>query len=385
VLYHQTIEEFGNIQIKGKNMKNIAIVFFVVIVGFGVYYFLKPVVKEEYISNKSDKQEISVINTDSLSEAVDANREVVKKKKTLKKSLEVSDEKGQIITDSKVLKQLVSSLYDRDWDTFDKVYNSKKIELRKKGDHSQFYEQFKNLLIDNEFPIAEADGLLSLLTDTGTKESLKLLFEMYNDGTISNDEVQSRQSVYFLDSTRRILEDPSVKVDKQALMQALKEEYKKTENNYLRNVAAKLIARYDSTPQTQVMLFQDYMQEEDSAKKSAAQSGLMHLHGEELLPALHDNLRSDYQEVRQTAGMVLANMATHKAVETLTEWTMEKATVENAEELKRWYGEIIKTNGIYKVTKNIETGKIRDEELRGELERFFEEALEKEKNREVRE
>jgi len=259
------------------------------------------------------------------------------------------------------------------------------MRLRAKGNHSEFYEQFKNFFLDNNLSEVRQRAILGLLSDTGTKESIQLLFEMFEDGTVSNEEVQSRQSVYFLDSTRKILENPMIKVNKQALITTLKEEYKKTENEHLKGKAAELIAWFDSTPQTQVMLFQDYMQEEDSSKKQAAHSGLMNLHGDALLPELHDNLRSDYPEVRQTAGMVLANMATDKAVETLVEWTMEKATVKNAEELKEWYGKIIQTHGVYKVTKNIEIGKIRDEELRAVLERFFDEALEAEKNREVME
>lgn len=365
-------------------MKNIIIVVLVILLGLGVYYFLKPNEQREQMTSKQKEQKISVLDKDNHIERTAEKKRVVDKK-IVKKSLETEGIKEHIVTDSKILIALLDNLEKSDWEAFDKVYNAKKEELRGIGNHSQFYNQFKNIFLENKLTEVQQRGILGLLSNTGTKESIKLLFEMFDDGTVSNDEVQSRQAIYFLDSTRRILEDPTVKVDKQALIIALKEEYRKTENTYLRAMSAKLIARHDSTPQTQVMLFQDYLQEEDSAKKSAAQSGLMHLHGEELLPALHDNLRSDYHEVHQTAGMVLANMATHKAVEILAEWTMEKATVENVEELKRWYGEIIKTNGIYKVTKNIEMGKIREEELRGELERFFEEELEKEKNREVRE
>ncbi len=365
-------------------MKNATIAGLVILMGFGVYYFLNPNVQREQISSKPKEQNISLLDKDSYVKKTDEKKRESEKKVLKSNPKDVVGIKTKIITDSKVLQSLADALYRRDWDTFDKVYDAKKKELRSEGDHSLFYEQFKKLFLDNNFPIAEADGLLCLLTDTGTKESIQLLFEMFEDGTISNEEVQSRQSVYFLDSTRRILENPMIKVNKQELIETLKEEYRKTENEHLKGKAAKLTAWFDSTPQTQVMLFQDYMQEEDSAKKSAAKRGLMNLHGEALLPELHDNLRSDYKEVHQTAGMVLANMGTDKAVETLTEWTMEKATIENVTELKEWYAKIIQTNGIYKVTKNIEMGKIRDEELRMELERFFEEELEKEKHREIK-
>lgn len=364
-------------------MKNIVIMLLVLLSGVSLYYLFSDSRQVDDISDKKKvlKTHKKAKDSEKKENTISIKKEMSVKKKTSSKT----DAKDGVVTDSKILKSLVDSLHKSDWDAFDKVYDAKKRELRREGDHSNFYEQFKNLFIDNNFPIAEADGLLCLLTDTGTKESIKLLFEMFDDGTVSSEEVQSRQSLYFLDSTRRILQDPTIQIDKQALIETLKAEYKKTENEHLKGKAAELIAWFDSTPQTQVMFFQDYMQEGDSAKKSAAHSGLMKLHGEALLSELHDNLRSDYKEVRQTAGMVLANMGTHKAVETLTDWTMEKATAENIEELKEWYGKIIQTNGIYKVTKNIEMGKIRDEELRGELERFFEEALEKEKHREISE
>ncbi len=361
-------------------MKNIVIVILVLLLGVGLYYLFSD---SHQIDDALEKKEVLKMN--EIAKKKETTILVKKEKSMEKKTSSDSDIKNELITDSRVIKLLIDSFDKRDRDAFEKVYNAQKMELRGNGDHSEFYQQFKNFFLDNNLSEVHQRAILGLLSNTGTKESIQLLFEMFDDGTVSNEEVQSRQSVYFLDSTRRILEDPMVQINKQELIEALKVEYRKTENEHLKGKAAKLIAWFDSTPQTQVMLFQDYMQEEDSAKKSAAKRGLMNLHGEALLPELHDNLRSNYQEVRQTAGMVLANMGTDKAVETLTEWTMEKATVENAEELKEWYGNIIQTNGIYKVTKNIEMGKIRDEELRGELERFFEEELEKEKNREVRE
>ncbi len=361
-------------------MKNIVIVILVLLLGAGVYYLFSD---SHHVDDIADKKEVFKINKVAKKREITTSSE--EENRTEKKNVSEAKRENRVITDSKILKSLVDSLYKRDWDAFDKVYDAQKMKLREKGDHSAFYEQFKSFFLDNDLSEVQQRAILGLLSNTGTKESIRLLFELFDDGTVLNEEVQSRQSVYFLDSTRRILEDPMVNVDKGALMQALKEEYRKTDNAHLKGKAAELIAWFDSTPQTQVMLFQDYMQEDDSAKKRAAKSGLIHLHGEALLPALRDNLRSNYPEVRKTAGMVLANMGTHKAIETLTEWTMKDATIENVDELKEWYTEIIETNGIYKVTKNIEMGKIEDEELRGELERFFEEELENYKNREVQE
>ena len=331
-------------------MKKLSIGIVFIIVCIGLYIFLV---------DYKDKENI---NTSKIE---NQNRDIKEK---------ANDE---IITDSKVLKGLYLHLKERNWDAFDEVYKAQIKLLREDGNHTLFYRQFKDFFIENNLSEYMQIGILSFLVDASTKESMALIFEMFDEGIVSNKEVEFNVVTYLANSISIVKEDPSI--DFKGVVESLQHGYQTTENDYLRRGTAVLLARYE-TPESEVILFRDYMEAQTPEKKRAAYEGLMSLGGTAMLPRLSSYLKSNHEDVRKTSGMILANMASDEAIAVLSEWVMEEATIESVEDIKRWYAQMIKTDGHNRVSKSIKLGKIRSEELRTEIEMFLEEQLEKENN-----
>ncbi len=301
---------------------------------------------------------------------------IVKEKENNKKESK-KESKTKIKTDSKVLKSLLDSLEKRDFDSFDKVYDAKVIDLRKKGDHSEFYNSFKNLFLDNDLDKGQKDALLGLLSDTNTKDSLNLLFEIYDEGIITDHDVQFDQAKYMLDSVNSMVYEPSI--DFNEVIDTLKREYKKTKIKPLKEALGMMIARYDNNSKKNMsFLFSSYLNAKDDDIKKAAYEALMDMRGDDLLPTLGDYLGSDYKKVHKMAGEMLVNIGTSNAVEQLNDWVIEKATIDNADELKEWYKQIMQKDGKEIVIKTWDdrVDKIKDEQLKEEIRSFLDEQRE---------
>jgi HEAT repeat protein len=325
------------------------------------------------LSKKDDVKSVKYIKQEVGATAIKKSD-----KKTSIKARAKAKDNTMIVTNSKVLNDLVNSLKKRDFKAFDEVYDAQIKVLRENQDNSQFYEDLKELFEGDKLSFELKDGIFGLLVDAGTKEAIETLFYMIDNDIIQDKELLFREGMYLSDSISRIKSDPSV--DIKGLVQALKKGYKTTTNSRFRKISAKLIAEYESSYDTQVMLFRDYLNDNPPEVKEAALMGLKNLQGEEILPALHDYLRSDNKKVYQTAGMVLTQMGSDEAIRLFSDWLMSDADIENVDDIKVWFKDIISRRGVYSVAKSIEIEKIEDKDLREDMRIFLQDQINLHKN-----
>ena len=202
-------------------------------------------------------------------QVTDLAKESTAKVKKIDSGSKVAD--NEVITDSKVLKDLYLHLKKRNWDAFDEVYDTQIKMLREDGDHTLFYQQFKDFFIENNLSTTMQRGILAFLADASTKESIALIFEMFDESIISDKEVEFNFVTYLANSISISKEDPSINF--QGVVESLQHGYQTTENDYLRRGAAVLLAKYE-TPETEVMLFRDYMEADTPEKKRAGGGGV---------------------------------------------------------------------------------------------------------------
>jgi Ca2+/Na+ antiporter len=359
--------------LKGIKLKKIVLVIFLLLIAVGVYFYYK---NNSNIRENEEKVSIKTSN-ELLSKVSDIEKKVDKKKLKKEKGFKQKDKVSKndtdtLVTDSKELRALVDALKKDDWDAFDKVYNSKVKELRDGKDHSQFYDSFKSLFLENKLEYGNQIALLALLREANTKDSLNQLFELYDENIITDNDVKFDVARYMLDSVNRMVYEPSI--DFESVVKTLKEEYEKTSVKPLKEALAMMIAKYEkNNPDTMVALFSSYINAKDDSTKNAAYKGLMHMDGDKLLPVLKDYLGSEYEIVHKTAGDILVNIGMSNAVDTINEWVISAATIENLPEIKAWYEEIMKTRGNERVVKSWDSkiDKIRDIELREEMKNFI--------------
>ncbi len=326
-----------------------------------------------YTPKSELKKEILKDENVSTKEIYKKNQKVVSKKSNtlVKKDKTIEDTKEQnieIVTTSKVLRDLANSIIKRDFDTFDKVYEKQIKLLREDGDHSQFYEDFKLFLSENKLSIAERGAITDLLIDAGTKESWQTYFDLISEEIIKDDELLYRLSKQMDTSRDFLLQDP--KVDVKEITKVLKKEYKHIKNNNIKKSTAKLIAGFDSSAHTLSYLFSAYLNAKNSNDRYIAMEGLKSLNSDEVLPPLNDYLRAKDEEVHKTAGMVLSNLGSSKSVEVFADWISDGATIDNSDEIKKWLRTAIEYLGVNTIVKSIDLEKIQDEELKEEIREF---------------
>jgi hypothetical protein len=339
-----------------------------------------------YTPKSELKKEIQKDENLSTKEIYKESQKVISKKSnTLVKKDKTNEGKKEqnieIVTNSKVLRDLANSIIKRDFDTFDKVYEKQIKLLREDGDHSQFYEDFKLFLFENKLPIAENGAIINLLIYTGTKESWQTYFDLISEEIIKDDELLYRQSKQMDTSRDFLLQDP--KVNAKEITEVLKKEYKHIKNNNIKKSTAKLIAGFDGSAHTLSYLFSAYLNAKNGNDRYIAMEGLKSLNSDEILPPLNDYLRSKDEEVHKTAGVVLSNLGSSKSVEVFADWISDGATVENSDEIKKWLSTEIDYLGVNTIVKSIDLEKIQDEDLREEMKSFLDEQIDK--NREERE
>ena len=212
--------------LKGIKLKKIVLVIFLLLIAVGVYFYYK---NNSNIRENEEKVSIKTSN-ELLSKVSDIEKKVDKKKLKKEKGFKQKDKVSKndtdtLVTDSKELRALVDALKNRDWDAFDKVYDSKVKELRDGKGHSQFYDSFKSLFLENKLEYGNQIALLALLREANTKDSLNQLFELYDENIITDNDVKFDVARYMLDSVNRMVYEPSI--DFESVVKTLKEEYEK--------------------------------------------------------------------------------------------------------------------------------------------------------------
>jgi len=337
-------------------MKKIFLIVIILLVGT---YFLLATDR-----GKQEDENNNIEETVQKQSAVSSTKnEVVKKIKNKLKEKKVVDKNSDIVSNSKVLKDLIVYINDRNWKKFDVIYDTKIEDLRGSKDNTLFYQQFKNLFIENNLPSHLQETLLHLLIDSGTADSITLLYEMVEDGTIDDENV--------IGTIFNGIKSARDNIKKSGGIEALKKAYQTTTHEWMMTGAADVLGAYPSDDILK-MLIEDYAHAQE-VRKGAARVGLLSSKNNDSLPLLGTYLNSKDKKIQHASALTLSNMPNNYSSELLSSWVMEKATIDDLEDIKKWYKAIIQRTDVYVVTKNIVIEKIRDKELQDELRLFLEE------------
>ncbi len=356
-------------------MKKMLLLIVVVIVGVMAYFAITPNFNsdrkvEKEIESKDNHHVLDTQNKTQLNQKDNkhtiSNSKQILQKTNVKKNVEIK-------TDSKVLKDLYNSLINGDRKIFSTLYNAKIKELRDKNrDNSLFYHQFRALFLENDISNSNKIALLWLLGHVGTKESISLLFEMTEDGTLDSSDMELMGDI-----ANDIIKRSADYIKEGGGWSALIDGYKNSTNRWIMLAAAKDIGTYPSDKVLE-MLIDDYAHTDNEDRKWAALVGLEQVKNRDSLPLLRKLLYSSDKKIQKTTAMTLSYMTSlpNPSSEVLQEWIMERATIDDLDDIKGWYKRIIQYTDPYVISKNIVIEKIRDKELQDELKLFIEDAIE---------